>query len=55
MESVISFDSWWMLLSKQRKLKPHLKEIIWADFQARGLTDYAPKTQYDEALVKFGL
>jgi hypothetical protein len=50
-----SFDHWWIMLNKRMSLRPHLKEIIWADFNARGLKKEEPVTKYDEGLKLFGL
>jgi len=53
-DSTMSFDQWWMGASKKLKLKQHLKEILWADFQARGLKKEATSEQYDAACRLFG-
>ena len=50
-----SFDHWWIMLNKRMSLRPHLKEIIWADFNARGLKKEEPAVKYDEGLKLFGL
>jgi hypothetical protein len=54
-EKSLSFDEWWILLQKRTPLRPHLKEIIWADFNARGLKKQELATKYDEGLKLFGL
>lgn len=54
-ESKLSFDEWWIMLNKRMPLKPHLKEIIWADFNARGLKKEELAAKYDEGLKLFGL
>lgn len=51
----LSFDQWWMLLQNERPIRPHMKEILWADFKAQGLGKNAAKEQYDAALVRFGI
>ena len=51
----LSFDHWWILLNKKRTLRPHLKEIVWADFNARGLGKEEVGARYDEGLKLFGL
>lgn len=54
LEKDISFDSWY----HQRKgmiNKCHKKEVIWADFQARGLKKQAQIDQYDRALELYGV
>jgi hypothetical protein len=51
----MTFDGWWMQLTKKRPdIKPHMKEIIWADFRARKLTDKETLFVYNDALKKFG-
>ena len=51
----ISFNNWWMKLIKKRpEIKPHMKEIIWADFKARKLTEKEEPAKYDEAMKLFG-
>jgi len=52
--SAIEFDTWWANLNKSLKLPFHLKEIVWADFQARGLKGKASPAEYDAALRLFG-
>jgi len=54
-EEQMSFDQWWMIASKLTKLRPHYKEIIEADFKARGLGKLETKQRYDEALRVFGI
>lgn len=51
----VSFDQWWMLLNKRMELRSHMKEIVWADFKARGCKKEELITRYDEALKLFGL
>ena len=51
----VSFDQWWMMVSKSPKLKVWMKEIIMADFKSRGLSKEEPKESYDEALKLFGI
>lgn len=53
-EAEIAFDSWF----HQRKPmipKVHMKEIIMADFKARGLGDMATMASYDAALELYGV
>lgn len=50
----VSFDSWY----HQRKHminKCHKKEVIWADFEARGLKKQAQIEEYDKALELYGV
>lgn len=54
-EQKVSFDEWWILLQKRMPLRPHMKEIIWADFGARGLKKEELAAKYDEGLKLFGL
>lgn len=51
----LSFDHWWILLNKRMPLRAHLKEIMWADFNARGLGKEELVAKYDEGLRLFGL
>ena len=53
-EEKVSFDIWWITSNKQLKLQPHLKEIIWADFKARGACSEETQERYDEMLALFG-
>lgn len=50
----VPFDAWWAHRSKE--LNPrHMKEIIWADFKARGLAKMAKPEEYEAALKKYGI
>lgn len=51
-EPKIDFGSWYY-----SKAVPthHYKEIVWADFQARGLSEYETKETFDKALKLYGL
>ena len=49
-----NFDTWWVDTSKRLNLAPHMKEIVWADFKARGLKKTATNKQYNDALAMFG-
>lgn len=51
----ISFEIWWIGISKKLNLKSWMKEIILADFKGRGLTEKELPAKYDEALKLFGL
>lgn len=53
-QDTMSFDQWWMLAQGRVKLRPHMKEIIWADMQARGVSKKEPQEKYDAALRLFG-
>lgn len=53
-DKAVSFDSWF----HQRKdsiPKHHMKEVIAADFKARGLDKEATIEQYDKALRLYGI
>ena len=50
----VSFDAWYH--SRLSKIpKHHLKEIIFADFKARGLSKEDLVEKYDKALEKYGI
>lgn len=50
----IHFDQFWMMMSKKLKLLGHMKEILHADFKARGLSLQEPLHKFEDALKKFG-
>lgn len=54
-DDVLSFDQWWVSLCRRMTLRPSLKEIMWADFNSRGLKKEEPASRYDEGLKLFGL
>ena len=54
-DQILSFDQWWVALSKRMTLRPSLKEIVWADFNARGIKKEELATRYEEGLKLFGL
>ena len=51
-EVKVNFESWY---HSKNIPAHHYKEIVWADFKARGLTDYELKADYDKALKLYGL
>jgi hypothetical protein len=53
-EAEVSFDSWFHQRSKQIP-KIHMKEILIADFKARGLGSNATMGAYDKALNLYGV
>lgn len=53
-EKKVSFDSWYHQ-RKDKIAKHHLKEIIKADFEARGLGKEATMGEYDKALELYGV
>lgn len=53
-EKKISFDSWYHLRKNLIK-KCHMKEIIWADFTARGVKLKQTMAEFDKALELYGI
>jgi hypothetical protein len=53
-EAKVSFDSWYHQ-KKDKFAKCHHKEIILADFKARGLSEEATIEEYDRALGLYGI
>ena len=53
-EATITFDSWFHL-RKQMIAKCHTKEVILADFKARGLKAAATMAEFDKALELYGV
>lgn len=53
-EEHINFDQWWMMMNKKLKLKSHIKEILSAEFKARGLVKNEIKQKFDDAARLFG-
>jgi hypothetical protein len=50
----VDFDAWWAMNEKKIPVQ-HYKEIVLADFKARGLTLKEPMASYSEALKKYGV
>lgn len=53
-DNQVSFNSWY----HQRKAsipKQHMKEIIWADFVARGIKSMSTMEEFDKALGLYGI
>jgi hypothetical protein len=50
----VDFDAWWAMVEKKLP-EQHRKEIIKADFRARGLTLKESIKAYNEGLEKYGL
>jgi hypothetical protein len=50
----VAFDSWFHQRAKMIP-KCHMKEILIADFKARGLGDKATMAAYDKALGLYGI
>jgi hypothetical protein len=53
-QSKVAFDAWWAMNEKNIPAHHH-KEIVQADFSARGLTSMETTQAYNEALKKYGL
>jgi hypothetical protein len=53
-EEKVSFDSWYHQ-RKDKIAKCHHKEIIMADFKARGLGKEATMGEFDKALALYGV
>lgn len=51
----MTFDQWWMTVNGKKSLKPWMKEIVWADFKARGKTKNETEESYNKALELFGI
>lgn len=54
MDKKVSFDSWYHQRSKSIP-KQHLKEILAADFQSRGIKGDATMEEFDRALKLYGV
>lgn len=51
---LVEFDVWWVMRSE--RIPPHhMKEVIKADMNARGLTDKESLEDFDEALKDYGI
>jgi len=50
----VSFATWWVITTKKANFRPHMKEIIRADFGGRGLSDNETMAAYTAALKQFG-
>ena len=53
-EKEVSFDSWYHQ-RKSKIAKCHMKEIIWADMEARGMKKRAKMSEFDKALELYGV
>lgn len=51
----MSFDQWWVTINHKVNMRPHLKEILLADFRARGLSKLEDEQKYNDALRVFGI
>jgi hypothetical protein len=50
----LAFDAWWAMKEKKIPVQ-HRKEIIWADFRARGLSTKETMQSYNDALKRYGV
>ena len=50
----VEFNVWFAMREKKIPAQ-HLREIIWADFRGRGLSDKETLATYDDALAKYGV
>lgn len=50
----ISFDIWWMGFIRKVKIRPSYKEVIVADFKARGLSMKEKEEDFNKAIESFG-
>jgi hypothetical protein len=50
----VDFDAWWAMNEKKIPVQ-HRKEIIQADFRARGLSTKETIQSYNEGLKKYGV
>lgn len=50
----VEFDAWFVMRA-DKIAKHHRKEIIKADFEARGLGDKDSVANFDKALAKYGI
>lgn len=51
---VYEFDVWWVM-RRDRMPKHHMKEVIKADFMARGVNSKDTLENFDKALEKYGI
>jgi hypothetical protein len=52
--NTVTFDVWWSGVAKKLNLPAYLKEVVWADFKARGLQRESTDEQFAKALGQFG-
>jgi hypothetical protein len=53
-QPVIAFDAWWASVQKRMPLQHH-KEVVMADFKARGLSKQEPANVFNKALAQYGV
>lgn len=50
----VEFNVWFAM--REKKIPAHhLREILWADFKGRGLSERETLAAYDDALTKYGI
>jgi hypothetical protein len=54
-DNLIDFDSWWVDINRRVTIKPWMKEIVKADFKARGLQKSETLGKFDDTLRLFGI
>lgn len=52
--ATVDFDAWWAMNEKKIP-EQHRKEIVLADFRARGLSTKETMQSYHDALKKYGV
>jgi len=50
----VSFDAWWAMVAKNMP-RGHSKEVVLADFKARGMRMSEPMAAYNKALTLYGV
>lgn len=53
-QPLVSFDAWWAMASKNLP-QHHSKEVVLADFKARGLRAQEHMAAYNKALALYGI
>lgn len=53
-QPLVSFDVWWAMVQKNMP-QHHSKEVVLADFGARGLRLQEPMAAYNKALALYGI
>jgi hypothetical protein len=52
--ALVSFDMWWAMVQKNMP-EQHRKEVVLADFRARGLRAHEPMSAFNKALALYGV
>jgi hypothetical protein len=53
-QPLVSFDAWWAMMQKRMPAQHH-KEVVLADFKARGLSINEPAAVFSKALALYGI